>query len=120
MDRHDSFAAFWPAYLREHSRARTRLLHYVGTSLVIGVALMAIALGSGYLLLAMPLAGYGFAWLGHAMVERNRPATFTHPLWSLVADFRRWALWLTGGLEAELRRAGIGDETAASGRGGRP
>jgi hypothetical protein len=90
----------------------------VGTSLVLVVALMAVALGSWWLLVAMPVAGYGFAWFAHAKVEHNRPATFTHPLWSLIADFRMWWLWLTGGLESELRRAGIGDEGAPSAREG--
>jgi hypothetical protein len=104
---HQTFAAFWPFYLREHSRPQTRALHYVGTSLVVAIALFALLTGRWGLLLAMPAAGYGFAWLAHFRVERNRPATFTYPLWSLGADFKMWWLWLTGRLGPELKRAGV-------------
>jgi hypothetical protein len=107
MERHRTFAEFWPHYLREHAKPRTRALHYIGTSLVIAVALAALLTGRWWLLIAMPVAGYGFAWASHATVERNRPATFTHPLWSLAADFKMWWLWLTGRIRSELDRAGV-------------
>jgi hypothetical protein len=100
-----SFREFWPFYLREHSKPQTRLLHYVGTSIVVAMAIFALLSGRLLWLLAIPLAGYGFAWFAHFRVERNRPATFTYPLWSLAADFKMWWLWLTGGLQAELDRA---------------
>lgn len=100
-----SFSEFWPFYLREHSKPQTRLLHYVGTSIVVAMAIFALLSGRLLWLLAIPLAGYGFAWFAHFRVERNRPATFTYPLWSLAADFKMWWLWLTGGLQAELDRA---------------
>lgn len=102
-----TYDAFWLHYLREHSRPRTRALHYAGTTLVVMLAVMAIATGRWLLLALLPLAGYGFAWFAHWRVERNRPATFTHPLWSLQGDFRMWWLWLTRRLEPELRRAGV-------------
>jgi hypothetical protein len=102
-----SFAEFWPFYLREHSRPRARALHYVGTSLVVLIALAAVASGNWWLLLAMPVAGYAFAWTGHVAVERNRPATFTYPAWSLAADFKMWWLWITGRIGPELEAAGV-------------
>jgi hypothetical protein len=111
-DRYQSFAAFWPYYLTEHARPATRALHYVGTSLVVLLALAALVTGRWTLLLALPFAGYGFAWAAHFMVEKNRPATFTYPLWSLAADFKMWGLWLTGRLGTELDRAGIARQSA--------
>jgi hypothetical protein len=107
VSRYRSFAEFWPFYLREHARPRTRTLHLIGTGLVVLLTAGAGAAGDWRLLAAVPVAGYGFAWAAHALVERNRPATFTHPAWSLRADFRMMRLWLTGSLDAELRRAGV-------------
>ncbi|UIP07740.1 DUF962 domain-containing protein [Erythrobacter sp. SDW2] len=105
--RYTSFAEFWPFYLREHSKPTTRALHYVGTSLVVMLAGYALAAQAWWWLVALPVAGYFFAWIAHFGVEKNRPATFTYPLWSLLADFRMWALWLTGRLGPELERAGV-------------
>ena len=107
MSRLGSFAEFWPYYLREHARPGTRALHYAGTSLVVAIAIGAAVTGRWWLLTALPVAGYGFAWAAHAIVERNRPATFTYPLWSLAADFKMWALWLIGRLGRELEQAGV-------------
>jgi len=103
-----TFAEFWPFYLREHSKPRTRALHYIGTSLVVALAVVALVTANWWLLVALPIAGYFFAWIAHFGVEKNRPATFTYPAWSLKADFKMWWLWLTGRLGPELERAGVG------------
>ena len=107
VERYATFAEFWPFYLREHSRTGTRALHYVGTSLVVTLAVTAVFTGKWRLLAALPLAGYFFAWIAHFGHEKNRPATFTYPLWSLRADFRMWWMWLTGRLGPELEAAGV-------------
>lgn len=106
-DRYTTFEEFWPHYLREHSRPDTRAFHYVGTSLVVALAATAAARRDWRLLAAIPVAGYGLAWAGHALAERNRPATFSYPQWSLRADFKMWSSWLTGRIGAELEAAGV-------------
>lgn len=81
-----SFREFYPYYLDEHADRRCRRMHFIGSWLVLA-ALAAGIVVSPWWLLAMPVAGYGFAWLGHLLFEKNRPATFTHPLYSLAGDW---------------------------------
>jgi hypothetical protein len=101
------YEAFWLFYLREHAAPLTRALHYFGTlSAVAGVA-ATILTGKLWLLIAVPLVGYGPAWLAHFFIEKNRPATFRYPLWSLISDFRMAFAWLSGQIGYELARAGV-------------
>ncbi|ACY17718.1 Protein of unknown function DUF2253, membrane [Haliangium ochraceum DSM 14365] len=98
-----TFEEFWPYYVSQHLDPTCRKLHFVGTSLALGC--LALAPFKPSALLAAPVFGYGFAWAGHALFEKNRPATFTHPLWSLRGDFRMWWLTCQGRMEPELERA---------------
>jgi len=107
--RFETYAEFWPYYLSEHRRPETRMLHYFGSGLGLALLLAAILTLDWALLPAALVSGYLFAWIGHFMVEKNRPATFRYPLWSFVSDFRMLGLWLAGRLDAELADLGIGD-----------
>ena len=104
-----TYGEFWRLYLRAHSRASTRWLHYAGSLLAVVALVAGVATLDWRWLLAAPLIGYGFAWTAHVAIEGNRPQTFGHPLWSLVSDFRMLLLWLTGRLAPELTKAGLQD-----------
>lgn len=99
-----TYAEFWPFYLREHSKPQTRALHYVGTIASVGLLLWAVASQSWWWLLAVPVMGYAFAWFAHFFVEKNKPATFKAPWWSLISDYRMCGLWLSGRLGNELMK----------------
>ena len=85
--RYRSFAEFYPYYLQEHSNPICRRLHYVGSLLVLSILAYALISQQWLWLLAMPVAGYGFAWVGHFVFEKNRPATFQYPLYSFLGDW---------------------------------
>ena len=106
-ERFQHYADFWPYYLTEHSRPATQTLHFIGTALALLLLATAVVTQLWWLLLAAVVSGYLFAWIGHLAIERNRPATFTYPLWSLISDFRMFFLWLAGRLDRELQRAGV-------------
>ncbi|KES23274.1 Mpo1-like protein [Pseudomonas sp. AAC] len=86
-ERFHSFAELYPFYLQEHSNPTCRRLHYVGSLLVLAILAYAIASSNLLWLIALPFAGYGFAWVGHFVFEKNRPATFKYPLWSFMGDW---------------------------------
>lgn len=101
-----TYKAFWPFYVSQHTNKTNRNLHFLGTALVL-VFLALGALVDPWFLLGMPFAGYGFAWFGHFFLERNQPATFRYPFWSLVADFQMFAFMCLGRMDREVRRMGV-------------
>ena len=92
----NSFAEFYPFYLQEHSNDTCRRLHYVGSLLVLVMLACALATQKWIWLLAIPFAGYGFAWVGHFAFEKNKPASFKYPLYSLMGDWVMLRDALTG------------------------
>ena len=98
-----TYDEFFQFYLQQHSDPRNRILHAIGTTLGVAVVVSAFVTGHPrYALLLFPI-GYGFAWTGHLLLEKNKPATFGHPFWSFISDFRMIGLMVTGRLEARMK-----------------
>ena len=95
-ERFSTFREFYPFYLREHANPTCRRLHFIGSTLVLVILFFAMVLGKYRLLWLMPLAGYGFAWIGHYFFEHNRPATFKYPFYSLLGDWVMYRDMLAG------------------------
>ncbi|PHS54725.1 MAG: hypothetical protein COB01_00900 [Lutibacter sp.] len=85
-----SFEEFYPFYLEQHSNKICRLLHVIGTTIVFALVFTAVYHNIPKLWILVPIAGYGFAWVGHFFYEKNKPATFQYPLWSLKSDFKMY------------------------------
>ncbi|HEY5885789.1 MAG TPA: DUF962 domain-containing protein [Pyrinomonadaceae bacterium] len=102
---YSSFAQFWPHYVSEHSRPGTRMLHLVGTTIAIATLVYFIATGRWWLFPLALIPGYGAAWIGHFFIEKNRPATFQHPLWSFMGDYKMIWMMLTGRISDEVKKA---------------
>ncbi len=86
--RFKTFKEFYPYYLSQHRNLMCRVLHFIGTSIVITLVFITVITSNSKLLIFLPFAGYGFAWIGHFVFEKNKPATFTHPIYSLASDFK--------------------------------
>lgn len=99
-----NYDQFFSFYLREHANPRNRLMHAAGTVLGICTVVVPFAIGHPWYALLWPVVAYGFAWSGHFLIEGNKPATFGHPFWSFISDFRMLGLMLTGRLEARMRQ----------------
>jgi hypothetical protein len=103
-----TFRDFYPYYLSEHRNPTCRRLHFAGSWIVVALIALAVFTRTTWLLLLVPVAGYGFAWVGHFVYEKNRPATFKHPLYSLMGDWVMFWQLLTGKIPFEERNAGAG------------
>lgn len=103
----NSFNEFYPYYLTEHSHPFCRALHYIGSLLVLVTLYHGLSSGHYKVLWLLPIIGYGFAWVGHFFVEKNRPATFTYPFYSLAADWVMLKDFLTGQIGKKLSEVGI-------------
>ena len=100
-----TFEEFWPFYVREHSDQTNRKLHFLGSSASLAFVAAAILRREPKHLLHALLAGYGGAWIGHFVFEKNKPATFKYPLWSFISDWKMYAKILTGTMDAEVASA---------------
>lgn len=103
--KYQTFKAFYPYYLTEHSSVANRRLHFIGTLLLLCFLIAGIVSGRWWFFALIPVIGYGFAWVGHYFIEKNRPATFTYPLYSLSADFVMFWDMLTGKLPKKIAAA---------------
>jgi len=95
-ERIKTFSEFYKFYLTEHSKMGTRIFHFLGLFLVFYVVGYVLYSGKERFLWYVPIFGYGFAWLSHAIFEKNSPATFKYPIWSLLSDFRMFFELLIG------------------------
>lgn len=96
IERYRNFAEFYPFYLSQHANRLCRALHFIGSTLVLLCIAAMFVTGSAWWLLGLPICGYGFAWIGHFLFEKNRPATFQYPLYSLMGDWVMYCQLLTG------------------------
>lgn len=107
----ETFEAFWPFYLGEHRNPVCRGLHYFGTTLVLAWLAGTVIFANPWFLLGALVNGYAFAWVGHFFFEKNRPATFQYPLFSFAGDWKMYWCFITGRMDAELKKISEAPET---------
>ena len=96
MEKYKTFKDFYPYYIEEHSKPKTKLLHFIGTSIsLFFLVQLVITFDPIYLIYAL-LSGYGFAWVAHFFIEKNKPATFTYPFYSFIGDQKMFVEILMG------------------------
>ena len=103
--KYKTFWSFYPYYLSEHKNSTSRTLHIIGTGLIFVCLVAGIITGRWFWLILIPFVGYGFAWFGHYFFEKNKPATFTYPLYSLGSDFVMFWHTITGQIGRKMREA---------------
>ena len=101
-----NFGEFWTFYVHEHRNPLNRKIHFTGTFLAMVCVGWGVATMNPLCFALAPVFGYGFAWFGHFTVEKNRPAAFKYPLWSLIADLKMFGLIVTGKMDAEVKKTG--------------
>ena len=109
MNEPQSFEEFWPYYVSQHQNPTCRKLHFIGTSIALGC--VAIAPFQPAALIAAPIAGYGFAWVGHFVFEKNKPASWGGVkafAWSLRGDLRMWKMMAMGQMDGEIEKLDLG------------
>ena len=108
-----NFSEFWPFYLQEHIHPVNRRMHFIGTLLAIITLAWGMVAFDWRCFFIAPLIGYGFAWCGHFVFQKNKPATFKYPGWSFVGDFKMFGLIASGRMDAEIERLELDESEAA-------
>jgi hypothetical protein len=99
-----SYAEFWDFYVQEHSQPLNRMLHFIGTATAILLLAFFIWRGVWFYFPLCLIIGYGFSWVGHFFVEKNKPASFQYPFWSFISDYKMMWFMLSGKMKNELER----------------
>ena len=99
-----TFEEFWPFFVSQHRSKLSRTLHVTGTTVAMALVVTAIVKRRAWPLLLAPVAGYGLAWAGHLLFEKNMPTTFAHPVWALRAGLRMWLKTVSGQMDGEVAR----------------
>ena len=100
----ETYEEFWAFYVGEHRSPTNRVLHYIGTATGLVLILYALVTATWWCILLAPLVGYGHAWVGHFLIEKNKPASFSYPGWSFISDIKMLNMALIGRMGPEVER----------------